>query len=153
MAEDWSDSSPNTADTSSGADLHIGDGTLPSLKKQLDRLLQEMNNQGVETGIKSSTVGTAAYCDFPGARDLATHQARVHQKLETFARVFNEQIEALGIAAQISDRGFQNVDAEAVQRLRAIQQNAYQHYRAPDDAPTQSQDTQATDTGNGQAAY
>lgn len=153
MAEDWSDGPQNTTGTSGGADLHIGDGTLPSLQKQLDQLLQEMKQQGFASGIKSHTVSTGSYGDFPGARELATHQTRVHQKLETFARVFGEQIEALGIAAQVSERGFHNVDADTVQRLRAIQQNAYQHYKTPGDAPTHGQDQQATDTGDGQATY
>ncbi|MBU7596589.1 hypothetical protein JGS22_002785 [Streptomyces sp. P38-E01] len=150
MAEDWGAGSRSTG--GSGADLHVGDGTLVSLKKQLDLLLLELDNRGVQEEIRSSTVGAGSYGDFAGARELATHQARVHQKLEAFSRIFGEQIEALGIAAQISEKGFQNVEADAVQRLRAIQQNAYEHYKAPKDAPTAGQDAKATDDDE-QAAY
>ncbi|MCK1795750.1 hypothetical protein MTQ01_06940 [Streptomyces sp. XM4193] len=151
MAEDWS-ADPGGGTGNGGADLHIGDGTLPSLKKQLDRLLTELESRGVAEGIRSSTVGTGSYGDFAGARELATHQARVHQKLQAFSQIFGEQIEALGIAAQISDKGFENVEADAVQRLRAIQQNAYEHYKAPKDAPTAGQDAKATDADE-QGAY
>lgn len=129
-----------------GGELHVGEGTLQNLKKQLDEILADVRTTpATQKEIQASAVGKSAYGDFPGAQQLAQHQAKAQEKLEAFSRIFGEQIEALSISAQIADRGYENVEAEAVQRLRTIQQNALRHYEATQEQPQQDKDQQGVD--------
>lgn len=136
----------NAPGSGGGGELQVGEGTLQNLKKQLDEILSEVRGTpATQKEIQASAVGKSSYGDFPGAQQLAEHQAKAQEKLEAFSRIFGEQIEALSISAQIAERGYENVEAEAVERLRAIQQNALRHYEATQQEPKQGQDSQGND--------
>jgi hypothetical protein len=89
--------SSGASPTNGGKDLLVGEGSLTSFKKQLDKLVAELKRTpAAPEEIHASAVPATAYGDFPGARDLATHLARVQTRLELFAKIYGEQIEALG---------------------------------------------------------
>ena len=144
--QDMADGTGTNTPGAGGGELHVGEGTLQNLKKQLDEILADVRTTpATQKEIQASAVGKSAYGDFPGAQLLAQHQAKAQEKLEAFSRIFGEQIEALSISAQIADRGYENVEAEAVQRLRTIHQNALRHYEATQEQPQQDKDQQGVD--------
>ena len=68
---------------------------------------------------------------FAEADALAHLYRTVLAELETFSRTFAEQIEALSLAIDFSERGYSGVDEEAQRRMRAIQQRTNELYRDP----------------------
>ncbi|MBB1244984.1 hypothetical protein GL263_15615 [Streptomyces durbertensis] len=141
--------SGGTSPTNGGKDLLVSEGSLTSFKKQLDKLVAELKRTpAAPEEIHASAVPTAAYGDFPGARDLATHLARVQTRLELFAKIYGEQIEALGVAAQVSARGYADVEDETRQRMRAIQQNLDRYHSELEAVKTESPSARPTSSSD-----
>lgn len=112
--------------------------TLQKFKKRVDTLREGLafadpaivNN----VDIPASDYGT----NFAEADALARLYNTVLTELETFSRTFTEQIEALSLAIDLSERSYAEVDEETRQRMRAIQQRTTELYREPNDQPHQA---------------
>lgn len=140
-----------TTPGASGAngDLAVNDGSLQSLKKQLDELLGELRNSPAShTDMRTATITSDAYGDFPGAKALSTQYAKVQARLEAFSQVLGEQIEALGISVEVSEKGYDNVEAETLRRMQEIQRNVMRQYQDKD-APPPQVDEKRTDRSTG----
>jgi hypothetical protein len=141
---------PGAGSSSGNGDLSVTDETLLGFKKRLDEVLSHLSNSPASTTkMQNQTITRDAYggTAFPAADDLSKQYDRVHARLETLSRIFGEQIEALGIAVQISQKGYAGVEADQLARMRAIQSSAAQHYEAPA-APSNGGDGQRTGTSD-----
>ncbi|MDG9706388.1 hypothetical protein [Streptomyces sp. DH37] len=107
----------------SGKGLDYRAETLTAFKGRIDELLGELGKSPAShQRIGEQTVVPDAYgTGFSAAEDLSALYDRVHTRLESLSRLFGEQLEALGIATQIVDKGYGNVEADQRERFQAIQ--------------------------------
>lgn len=140
-----------------GTDLHREAETLATFKKRIDEMLAKLEKSpAAQSKIGDQKISKDAYgTGFGAAEDLAGLYEKVHTRLEVLSRTFGEQLEALGITVQISDRGYQGIDAEQAARLRAIQQRTDKYYREPgaERGERQGEDRPAGTGGEADEAY
>ncbi|AGP54642.1 hypothetical protein [Streptomyces rapamycinicus] len=113
-----------------GSDLKVEAETLASFKSRIDKILVDLEESpAAKSKISDQTVAHTAFgAEFTAAADLAGAYEKLHDRLEKFSRTLGDQLEALGIAVQISDRGYESIDAEQADRLRAIQDRTTKYY-------------------------
>ncbi|MFE5164441.1 hypothetical protein ACFRNT_39310 [Streptomyces sp. NPDC056697] len=113
-----------------GSDLKVEAETLASFKSRIDKILIDLEESpAAKSKISDQTVAHAAFgAEFSAAADLAGAYEKLHDRLEKFSRTLGDQLEALGMAVQISDRGYESIDAEQADRLRAIQDRTAKYY-------------------------
>ncbi|QLH24474.1 hypothetical protein [Streptomyces sp. Rer75] len=136
------------------ADLKVEAETLASFKSRIDKILLDLEESpAARSKISDQTVAHAAFgAEFTAAADLAGAYEKLHARLEKFSRTLGDQLEALGIAVQISDRGYDSVDAEQAARLRAIQKRTAEYYGPnADDRPGTGHDKNAPKPGTGKS--
>ncbi|MDI3417963.1 hypothetical protein [Streptomyces luteolus] len=106
---------------------------LQTFKKRIDDLLDRLNGSPAQHGkIGEQTITAASYgTGFAAAEDLGKSYETVRSRLERLSRAFGEQIEGLGIAVQITDKGYEGVEAEQAERYQTIRRRAEEHYREP----------------------
>ncbi|MFP8887232.1 hypothetical protein [Streptomyces mangrovi] len=119
-------------DFGGGKSLNYQAETLTAFKGRIDELLGELGKSPAShKQIGEQTVTPDAYgTGFSAAEDLSALYEKVHTRLEALSRLFGEQLEALGIATEIVDKGYGNVEAERRQRFQAIQTQVDEHWSA-----------------------
>jgi len=124
--------------------------TLAYFKKQLDKMLKDLEESpAAKSEISRHRIAAAAYGKFPAAEELAASYHRVHARLEELSEILGDQLEALGVAVQISDRGYDSIDAEQAARMREINKRAQSYYDKTDPQRGQSADDNANAAGTG----
>ncbi|MBB1256753.1 hypothetical protein H3146_25905 [Streptomyces sp. OF3] len=115
-------------------DLEISDEALSALRKRVDAVTRDLRGSAASAAkLRAQVIERAAYSG-PGlaaADQLAKQYDRARAELERFTRIFGEQIEALAIAIQMAQKGYNGVEAEQRARFAEIQRNAERYYRAP----------------------
>lgn len=137
-----------------GADLKVEAETLASFKSRIDKILIDLEESPAAKGkISDQTVAHAAFgAEFSAAADLAGAYEKLHARLEKFSKTLGDQLEALGIAVQISDRGYESIDAEQAARLSAIQDRTAKYYGPNSDSQAAGHnEDQAGKTGTGKS--
>lgn len=105
--------------------------TLKKFKQRVDTLREGLVF-AQPTIVNSGEILAADYgTGFAEADTLADLYRTVLTELETFSRTFAEQIEALSLAIDLSERGYEEMDAETQQRMQAIQQRTTELYQDP----------------------
>ena len=87
-------------------------------------------------GLTADQLGTR----FPEADLLMSRYGVVHGQLQALAQTLTDQIDAMGIALQVSQLGYQHVEADQIARLWAIQNRtvAAQRHAAATTSPAAS---------------
>lgn len=135
------------------SDLKVEAETLASFKSRIDKILLDLEESpAARSKISDQTVAHAAFgAEFTAAADLAGAYEKLHARLEKFSRTLGDQLEALGIAVQISDRGYDSIDAEQAARLRAIQKRTSEYYGPTADGRPADDRKDAPETGKGKS--
>ncbi|MBH5337290.1 hypothetical protein IHE55_22020 [Streptomyces pactum] len=104
--------------------------SLLDFKRQIDRIVADLGDSPAAQGeiSRQSIVRSAFGQGFAAADDLAAAYDAVHRRLEKFSETLGEQLEALGIAVQIADRGYDGVEADQVERFRRLQKKTRDDY-------------------------
>ncbi|MGK5628062.1 hypothetical protein [Streptomyces sp. URMC 123] len=140
-----------------GEDLSLKAETLSAFKGRIDKIIADLEKSpAAKSKIDGQKVSRHSYGKgFSAAEDLGGLYDKVHAELQTLSQTFGEQLEALGIAVQISDRGYGNIDADQEARFRAIQKRAAEVYERQrtggkaDTGGTGGTDTADANTGKG----
>ncbi|MCX4747132.1 hypothetical protein OG455_16670 [Kitasatospora sp. NBC_01287] len=96
-----------------GADkVEVEVTTLQGFKSQVDQMLTQLDSSNAGSGqiaqqtLEQTHLGTG----FPESSDLLAAYNVVHANLQTLSQTLSDQIEAMSIAVDINNRGYQNVD-------------------------------------------
>ncbi|MBL1068304.1 hypothetical protein [Streptomyces sp. 7-21] len=135
-------------------DLTVEEESLSDFARRLDDLSLKL---GASVGSHETLAGlgiTAAQAGGSLAEmtSLTSRYEHVLERVRALARVQREAIEALGIATLISERGYENVEAEQIERLRSLMSGWEQVYTAGSDrrpATTTAGDQPAGGGGGG----
>ncbi|WP_051717760.1 hypothetical protein [Streptomyces megasporus] len=116
-------------DTGDGKDLSYEPETLASFKKRIDKIIDDLETSPAShKRISDQTITPESYgTGFSAAKDLSSLYEGAHERLKTLSRLFGEQLEALGIATQIVDKGYENIETEHRERFQAIQSHVEEH--------------------------
>lgn len=129
-------------------DLVVSEESLAALRKRVGEVLRELQgSSAADSNVRQQVIGRDAYSG-PGlsvADELSKQYDRSRTELERFTRIFGEQIEALSLVIQMSEKGFANVEAEQRARFHQLQENANRYYKAPEPRPD-DRDVQAEAT-------
>jgi hypothetical protein len=112
--------------------------TLAKFKGRIDKILSDLEKSPASTkkideqAITRATYGAQLSGVHWSADDLAKSYDVVHEQLKTWSKTFGDQIEAMGIAALIAEKGYDAVDAEQRRRMQEIQAEAAKYYRDPE---------------------
>ncbi|MGK5496830.1 hypothetical protein [Streptomyces sp. URMC 125] len=122
-------------DTGGGKDLSYEAESLASFKGRIDTILRELEGSPAShRQISSQDITPDAYgTGFSAAADLSSLYDKVHTRLQDLSRLFGDQLEALGIATQIVDKGYQNLEADQVRRYQTIQERVEEYSQARQD--------------------
>ncbi|WP_245738223.1 hypothetical protein [Streptomyces sparsogenes] len=108
--------------------------TLAKFKSRIDKVLSDLEKSPAsKTKLDEQTISRAAYGNstLTSADALSQMYNQVHEKIKIYSKTFGDQLEALGIAALIAEKGYDGVDAEQRRRMQEIQAEAQKYYRAP----------------------
>ncbi len=85
--------------------------TLIAFKGRIDEILGQLRKSPAShKSISEQALAPDAYgTGFSAAQDLSALYDKVHTRLEALSKLFGEQLEALGIATEIVDKGYGNV--------------------------------------------
>ncbi|MGW7434320.1 hypothetical protein ACWGIN_32915 [Streptomyces sp. NPDC054861] len=110
--------------------LEVGEVTLQSFYTRMQKLVEELKGSPAEhKKIGEQKVTAASYgTGFAAATELHTSYEKVRTRLEELTRTFGETLEAMGIAANIADKGYTGVDEEERERYAAIQKRHQDEY-------------------------
>lgn len=111
--------------------LEVGDVTLLTFQSRMQKLLEELKGSPAEhTKIAEQKVTPASYgTGFSAATELHGAYDKVRTRLEELTKIFGETIEAMGIRAQIADKGYTGVDEEERHRFAEIQKRTEDDYK------------------------
>ncbi|MFD7975262.1 hypothetical protein [Streptomyces sp. NPDC059071] len=137
--------------------LEVGEVTLLTFQTRMQKLVDELKGSPAEhTKIGEQKVTAASYgTGFSAASELHGAYEKVRTRLEELTKIFGETIEAMGIRAQIADKGYDSVNQEQRDRYRAIQKATQEdhdkHYGtdAPGAAKPEQPAKPTTDTDSG----
>ncbi|MFF5974785.1 hypothetical protein ACFY7C_25025 [Streptomyces sp. NPDC012769] len=120
---------PN-GDGSGKQGLEVGDVTLQTFQSRMQKLVDDLKGSPAEhKKIGEQKVTAASYgTGFAAATELHGAYEKVRTRLEELTKIFGETIEAMGIRAQIADKGYAGVDEEERQRFAEIQKATKEHY-------------------------
>lgn len=120
-------------------DLEVGEVTLQSFYTRMQKLVEELKGSPAEhKKIGEQRVTAASYgTGFAAATELHTSYEKVRTRLEELTRTFGETIEAMGLAANIADKGYTGVDEEERQRFAEIQKRHQDEYNERNGAESQ----------------
>ncbi|MGY0057983.1 hypothetical protein ACWY4P_15730 [Streptomyces sp. LZ34] len=108
--------------------------TLAKFKGRIDKVLSDLEKSPASrTKLDEQTISRAAYGDstLTTADKLSELYDQVHEKIKIYSKTFGDQLEAMGLAALIAEKGYDGVDAEQRRRMQEIQAEAQKYYRAP----------------------
>ncbi|AZQ73850.1 hypothetical protein EKH77_23880 [Streptomyces luteoverticillatus] len=105
--------------------------TLTTFKNRIDEVLANLEKSAAspKTMGDQKVAHDAFGKGFGSAEGLAALYDAVHARLETLSKVFGDQVEAMGLAAVIAERGYDGVDADEAARMRAIQERTHEYER------------------------
>lgn len=106
--------------------------TLTAFKGRIDEILGELEKSPASRKhIGDQTIVPDAYgTGFSAAEDLSALYDSVHARLESLSQLFGDQLEALGIATQIVDKGYENIEADQVERFQSVQTRVEEYREA-----------------------
>ncbi|WP_345041073.1 hypothetical protein [Streptomyces sannanensis] len=118
--------------------LEVDGVTLQAFKARMEELLRTLNESPAQhTKIGDQTITADSYgTGFAAADELAKAYDKVRSRLETLTRTFGEQIEAMGIAVHIADKGYGGVDVDEARRFEEIRKATEKVYETPQTKPT-----------------
>ncbi|WEO94936.1 hypothetical protein A6P39_013445 [Streptomyces sp. FXJ1.172] len=110
---------------SGGSDLRRGLEALKIFQKRVNDALRKFDESpGASSRIAQHAIDRASFSGgaikFAEADQLHGQYKRVHDRLQALSRSLGLHIEALGLAVQAADVGFDNVEEEVRQRFWAI---------------------------------
>ncbi|MEV5974330.1 hypothetical protein [Streptomyces sp. NPDC051921] len=136
-------------------DLEVEDVTLQTFQTRMQKLVDDLKGSPAEhKKIGEQKVTAASYgTGFAAAGELHGAYEKVRTRLEELTKIFGETIEAMGIRAQIADKGYTGVDEEERQRFSEIQKSTKADYdkhneAAQDPAKPQQPAKPTTNTGD-----
>ncbi|ARZ67541.1 hypothetical protein SMD11_1884 [Streptomyces albireticuli] len=105
--------------------------TLKSFQDRIEGVLEKLEKSKASSkSMGDQKVSTEAFgTGFGSAKDLAGLYDKIHERLLTLSKVFGDQVEAMGLAAVIAERGYDGIDAEEAEKLRAIQKRTQEYER------------------------
>ncbi|MCW7946872.1 hypothetical protein AAW14_34080 [Streptomyces hygroscopicus] len=122
------------ADAGGGADLRRGLEALKTFKKRVDGLLANFEGSaGSSAKVAAHTISRPSFSgtgDFAEATGLHTEYERVHEHITTLSKTLRLQIEALQIAVQGADIGFDNLEEDLRRRFWEIRTEVNQQHAA-----------------------
>lgn len=133
-----------------GADLRRGLEALKTFKKRVDGLLSDFEGSaGSSAKVAAHTISRASFGagDFAEASGLHGQYERVHEHITSLSKSLALQIEALQIAVQGADIGFDNLEEDLRRRFWEIRTEVNRRQ-----AKTQS-DTKRSDDKQFEAGY
>lgn len=136
-------------------DLDLSTESLAALRKQVDAVARELRDSSAsEAKVREQIVSRDAYggAGLAPADDLSKAYDKARVELERYVRIFGEQLEALSLVVDMSEKGFANAEAEQVARFHQLQQNAQRYYQAQEPRPD-ARDTRAEGTGQVAESY
>ncbi|MFI8190286.1 hypothetical protein ACIF8T_16010 [Streptomyces sp. NPDC085946] len=116
--------------------LDIQHSAMKGFKKRVDELLTELEESEAAPGrvgrdrLSRAQLGSA---DFKEAQFLYDTYAIVHDELENLSKALNAQIEGMGLAVQAARVGYENLDADIRERMKAVNAEAEKYYVADRD--------------------
>ncbi|MDT0547191.1 MULTISPECIES: hypothetical protein [Streptomyces] len=121
-----------------GKGMAKGAETLAKFKGRIDKILSDLENSPAsQKKFDEQIITRAAY----GAQlkkvewsadSLAKSYDTVHENLKAWSKIFGDQIEAMGLAALIAEKGYDAIDADQRRRMQEIQAEAAKYYRDPE---------------------
>ncbi|MFF8597891.1 hypothetical protein ACF065_03030 [Streptomyces sp. NPDC015232] len=110
--------------------LDVGEVTLLTFQTRMQKLVDELKGSPAEhTKIGEQKVTAASYgTGFSAATQLHAQYEKVRTRLEELTKIFGETIEAMGIRAQIADKGYDGVNQEQRERYREILKSTQEDY-------------------------
>ena len=119
------------------ADLHVADGALSDFTNWLRDIAEPMDDLAAEIDelrLQSHQYGGGV----PAVAELAKQYELARSRLADYVRFQREAVEMLGIAVQISARGYEAVDQEQLDRLRQITDTWNERYPQPRSTPAEA---------------
>ncbi|CAL9382296.1 hypothetical protein SUDANB171_01083 [Streptomyces sp. enrichment culture] len=120
-------------ESSPPADLVVSTEALSQFRGRLDDVLTNTQTAGLTPSLMADLrMDQANYGGLiPGMTQISHEFGHAVDRLEAFVRIQQDLIEALGIATLISERGFENVEAEQRERLQQIMAGLAEDYTPP----------------------
>jgi hypothetical protein len=117
-----------------GSDLRRGLEALQIFRKKVNDALKTFDDSpGASPNIAEHAIKRASFSGteipFSEAADLHGQYERVHERLTYLSKSLGLHIEALKIAVQAADAGYDNVEEEVRQRFWAIQSHLDQEHQ------------------------
>ncbi|MFI8826379.1 hypothetical protein [Streptomyces sp. NPDC053431] len=111
-------------------DLEVEDVTLQTFQTRMQKIVDDLKGSPAEhKKIGEQKVTAASYgTGFAAASDLHGAYEKVRTRLEELTKIFGETIEAMGIRAQIADKGYAGVDEDERRRFAEIQKLTKEDY-------------------------
>ncbi|MEW2436970.1 hypothetical protein AB0952_22935 [Streptomyces caniferus] len=136
-----------------GGSFEVDPKELKKLKQRVDDLLDQLKGSNADhRAIGHRKIAPSSFGQgFIEAQGLADTYEKVLSQLETFSKMFGDQIEALSLGTEFIGRDYEAVDADVRNRLSAIQRRTQGLYKAPHPRH-QSADTPGPELGDGRSA-
>lgn len=111
--------------------IHKESESLQSFKKRIDKIIENLSGKAPAnpTQLKQNTLnhGSFGSAQFLEATDLAGQYEKVLQQLTKLSTVLGQQMEAMGIAVDGADKGFNTMDDDTRRRFWQLQGNPELH--------------------------
>ncbi|MGP9018207.1 hypothetical protein ACT1U9_07320 [Streptomyces sp. BR1] len=133
MAEPNGTTGGGSRDSGGTPDLGVDGVSLTDFKRRMDELLTSLEKSPARhTKIAEHRVQPESYgTGFAAAGDLHKAYDKVRTNLERLSKLFGDQIEGMGIAVQIADKGYGGIDVDEAQRYQAIRKETEKYYESP----------------------
>ncbi|MFC0845776.1 MULTISPECIES: hypothetical protein [Streptomyces] len=114
-------------------DLGVDGVSLADFKGRMEELLRSLDKSPARhTKIADQRVQPEAYGKgFAAADELHKAYDKVRTNLERLTKIFGEQIEGMGIAVHIADKGYGGIDVDEAHRYQAIRKETEKYYETP----------------------
>ncbi|MEU1078317.1 MULTISPECIES: hypothetical protein [unclassified Streptomyces] len=124
---------PNGGGSGGKPDLGVDGVSLADFKGRMEELLRSLEKSPARhTKIADQRVHPEAYGKgFAAADELHKAYDKVRTNLERLTKIFGEQIEGMGIAVHIADKGYGGIDADEAHRYQAIRKETEKYYETP----------------------
>ncbi|OAR22444.1 hypothetical protein A8W25_22620 [Streptomyces sp. ERV7] len=136
-------------------DLGVDGVSLADFKGRMEELLRSLEKSPARhSKIADQRVQPTSYGKgFAAADELHKAYDKVRTNLERLTKIFGDQIEGMGIAVHIADKGYGGIDVDEAHRYQAIRKETEKYYETPaagtkpaDQGPT-APGTKAPDKG------
>ncbi|WP_406342158.1 hypothetical protein [Streptomyces sp. NBC_00648] len=126
-------------------DLGVDGVSLADFKGRMEQLLRSLDQSPARhTKIADQRVQPGSYGKgFAAADELHKAYDKVRTNLERLTKIFGDQIEGMGIAVHIADKGYGGIDVDEAHRYQAIRKETETYYESP------AAGTKAPDKGPG----